>query len=70
MNLTIAAIGVVILALLGFVVWLWVKASKAGADKITARVAEETVDNLRRQSRAEAEARGENVVDRLRRGGF
>lgn len=43
---------------------------RSGKDAIAADVAEHTADNLRKQDKAGAEAAGENVVDRLRRGGF
>ena len=70
MNITLIAIGVVILAVTAGV-WALVKRIKEGARaEIAADVAEETVDILRRQDKAGNEARAEDVVERLRRGGF
>lgn len=58
------------LAGLGFLVWFGIRERKAGGDAIAAQVAEKTADNLRAQDKAGAEAAGEPVVDRLRRGEF
>lgn len=64
-------------AILGFLVlvgifWIWLanRERKAGETTISAKVAVETTDILRKQDKAAAEAEAENVVDRLRKGGF
>jgi len=70
MNLTVGAIGIVILAIIAGV-WALVRRIKKGARaEVAAEVATQTVDTMKAQDKAGAEARGEEVVDRLRRGGF
>lgn len=41
---------------LGFVVWLWVTARKAGGTAVVAAVATETVDSQKRQEQAAVQA--------------
>jgi LPXTG-motif cell wall-anchored protein len=43
---------------------------RSGKDAIAADVAEETADILRKQDKAATAAASEDVVDRLRKGGF
>lgn len=70
MNFTLIGLVVLGLAIIAGV-WALVKRIKEGARaEIAADVAEETVDILRRQDKAGNEARAEDVVERLRRGGF
>lgn len=63
-------IGVVVLAIIAGLWALGRRERKAGQDEVRAEVAVETVDTVKAQDKAGAEARGEEVVDRLRRGGF
>jgi ribulose-5-phosphate 4-epimerase/fuculose-1-phosphate aldolase len=60
----------VILALVGGIIWLYVAGRSAGKAAIAADVAEETADILRKQDKAATEAASEDVVSRLRKGGF
>jgi hypothetical protein len=72
MNLTLAGIGVVILAVIAGL-WAWTRRiRKAGEDSVRAEVAIETVDVMKRQDKAAAEApkTKDALVDRLRKGGF
>ena len=68
--MTVYAVGIVILAIIAGVWMLGRKLRRAGQDEVRAEVAVETVDAMKAQDKAGAEARGEEVVDRLRRGGF
>jgi LPXTG-motif cell wall-anchored protein len=43
---------------------------RSGKDAVSRDVAEETADTLARQDKAATEAASEDVVDRLRKGGF
>ena len=56
------------LAIVGFLTWLVIWASRAGADRTAAKTAEKTADVLKRQGDAVANApQGKaEVVDRLR----
>jgi hypothetical protein len=72
MNLTLAGIGIVILAVIAGL-WAWTRRiRKAGEDSVRAGVAKETADILRKQDKAAAEApkTKDELIDRLRRGGF
>lgn len=70
MNLTIAAIVLAILAIIA-ALWMFARRMRQGGEAtITAKVAEETADNLRRQDKAAADAAAEDTVDRLRGGRF
>jgi hypothetical protein len=60
----------IILGIGGFLLWLYLAGKSAGTDAIARDVAEDTVDTQQRMDKAAAEARAEDVVDRLRRGGF
>lgn len=60
----------IILGIGGFLLWLFLEGKSAGKAGIAADVAEETADVLRKQDKAATEAASEDVVDRLRRGGF
>jgi predicted kinase len=62
----------VILAVVGFVIWLYVAGRSAGKSAIAADVAEETADVLRKQAQAQADApQGKDaVVSRLREKGL
>ena len=64
------AIGAIILTVVGVIALAYVRGRSAGKDAIAAQVAEHTADNLRAQDKAGAEAAGEDVVTRLRKGGF
>lgn len=66
-----AVIGFGGLAIAGAWVALY-RARKAGEDRISARVTEKTVDILRAQDRAAAKSpkTKDELIDRLRRGGF
>lgn len=64
-----ALIGLVVVGL-AFLVWFGTRMRAAGKDATAADVAEETADILRKQDKAGAEARAEDVVERLRKGGF
>jgi hypothetical protein len=60
----------IILALVGGIIWLYTAGRSAGKAGIAADVAEETADILRKQDKAATEAASEDVVSRLRKGGF
>ena len=62
--------GAIILGIGGLIVWLYASGKSAGKAGIAADVAANTADNLRKQDKAGAEAAAEDVVDRLRKGGF
>jgi hypothetical protein len=61
----------VVLAVLGFIVWLYVAGRSAGKAAIAADIAEDTNDILRKQAQAQADApQGkQEVIDRIRNGG-
>lgn len=65
-------VGGIILLLVGVIVAAYMRGRSAGADRITAKVAEKTADVLRKQDKAGAEGprTEQDVVDRLRKGGF
>lgn len=60
-----------VIAALGFIVWLSATMRKAGSDAISADVAKETADQLRKQGEAivNAPSNKAEVIDRLRNGG-
>jgi hypothetical protein len=60
----------IILVVGGLILWLYRAGKSAGTDSVARDVAENTVDTQQRMDEAGAEARSEDVVDRLRRGGF
>jgi hypothetical protein len=60
----------IIAALVGGIIWLYTAGRSAGKAGIAADVASKTADTLARQDKAGAEAAAEDVVDKLRRGGF
>lgn len=60
----------IILAVGGFLLWLYMAGKSAGSDSIAADVAEKSASTLAKQDKAGAEASAEDVVDRLRKGGF
>jgi hypothetical protein len=60
----------IIAALVGGIIWLYTAGRSAGKAGIAADVASKTADNLRKQDQAGAEAAAEDVVERLRKGGF
>jgi hypothetical protein len=62
--------GAVILALVGGIVWLYTAGRSAGKASIAADIAEDTAETLHAQDKAGAEASAEDVVERLRNGGF
>lgn len=64
-------IGAIVLAVIGFVVWLYTRGKSAGETAISAKVAEKTTDILRDQAKAAADAPHNKtaVIDRLRNGG-
>ncbi len=68
--MSLYAIGAVILAIIAGVLMLGRKLRRAGQDEVRAEVAVTTVDTMKKQDKAAAEARSEDVVDRLRKGGF
>jgi hypothetical protein len=68
--MTIYIWAAIALGIIGFVVWLYTAGRSAGKAGIAADVAEETADTLARQDKAGAEAAAEDVVSRLRKGGF
>ncbi len=70
MNLTIAAIGIVILAVIAAVWAFGRRERKAGQDEVRADVAVEVVDQMKAQDKAAAEAKAEPVTDTLRKGRF
>jgi hypothetical protein len=60
----------IIAALVGGIIWLYTAGRSAGKASIAADVAENTADVQAKQDKAGTEAGNEDVVDRLRRGGF
>jgi hypothetical protein len=60
----------IILGIGGFLLWLYLEGKSAGKAGIAADVAETTAETLRKQDKAGTEAASEDVVDRLRKGGF
>lgn len=71
MNLTVGAIGIVVLAIIAGV-WALVRRIKKGARaEVRAEVAENAVDNLRKQADAAANAPTGKpaIIERLRKGG-
>jgi hypothetical protein len=65
-------IGAIVLAVVGGLWAFGYRARKAGEAAMSAKVAQETADTLRRQDKAAAEApkTKDELIDRLRRGGF
>jgi len=68
--MTLYAVGIVILAIIAGVWMLGRKLRRAGQDEVRAEVAVETVDTMKAQDKAAAEARAEPVTDTLRKGKF
>ena len=71
MNLTLGAIGLGILALIGGGIFLLTFGKRSGTAKAAADVAEKTVKVQQAQAQAQADApQGKtSVIDRLRKGG-
>ena len=64
-----AIIGLVAV-LIGAALWLYLAGRSAGKDGVRADVAVKTVDTMKAQDKAAAEASAEDVVSRLRDGEF
>jgi hypothetical protein len=60
----------IILGIGGFLLWLFLAGKSAGTDAIARDVADKTADTLAKQDKAATQAASEDVVDRLRKGGF
>jgi hypothetical protein len=70
MNLTVGAIGIVVLAIIAGL-WMFARRARQGGEaKVVADVATATVGTMKKQDKAAADAAAEDTVDRLRRGGF
>lgn len=69
---TLIAFGAVVAAILGVLVYLYLAGRRAGSDRISAEIAGETADTLRRQGEAVVNApQGkEAIVTRLREKGL
>ena len=71
MNLTLAGIGVVVLAVIAGL-WAWTRrARKAGEDRVRAEIAIDTAGVAQKQAEAQANAprSKDAIIDRLRNGG-
>jgi predicted negative regulator of RcsB-dependent stress response len=69
-NVTLYIVAGIILAVIAFICWLYLNGRSAGQSKVVADVATATVDTIKKQDKAAADAAAEDTVDRLRRGGF
>jgi hypothetical protein len=69
--MTLYIVAGIILAVGGFILWLYLAGKSAGATAATHDVLEETAEVLRKQAQAQADApQGkQEVIDRLRTGG-
>lgn len=70
MNLTLSAIVLVTLAIIAGIWALVLRIKKGARAEVVADVATATVETQKKMDEAEAAAKGEKVVDSLRRGGF
>lgn len=68
--MTLYLVAGIILAVGGFLLWLYLAGRSAGKDGARADVAVKTSETLAKQDKAAAEASAEDVVSRLRDGEF
>lgn len=68
--MTLYVIAGLVVVLIGGGIFLLTFGKKSGSATTSAKVAEKTAKVQQAQAQAAAEAKAEDVVDRLRRGGF